>query len=371
MEREELLRLKIRLLTEGVRLPEGISTGRKGGAGPVGARYFLLPDGSTIGIPIRGGRVAETFNSANLEQTETKGMWLYDSKYLLTEVPRPAFYDMRTEDSIEFSKLALLHGSDCLATTVLQECKYWGSGEQCKFCTIPTSYLAGSTTKEKTPSQIAQIVAQAESDGIIKHILLTTGTSEEPDMGVGRMVNIVSEIRKLSNLPIAVQFEPPDDLTQIDSLAKAGVNAVGIHIESADEEIRMRVCPGKYDHASREDYIAAWDYARRFFAKGDVSTFLLYGLGEDEEKTLEFCDFIASKGVFPIVTPVRPALGSQLAEYIPSYVGNLDHVVEFYKRLGKILVKHELDPRATAGSCSRCGGCTPIQEAYNWASQEI
>ena len=50
---EEMLRLKVRLLTEGATLPKGHVTGRKGGAGPTGARYFILPNGRSCGIPIR------------------------------------------------------------------------------------------------------------------------------------------------------------------------------------------------------------------------------------------------------------------------------------------------------------------------------
>ena len=40
MNAEEVLTLKVRLLTEGVILPEGEWTGRRGGAGPVGSRYL-------------------------------------------------------------------------------------------------------------------------------------------------------------------------------------------------------------------------------------------------------------------------------------------------------------------------------------------
>ena len=36
MDTEDLLRLKIRLLTEGATLPESEYSGRKGGAGPIG-----------------------------------------------------------------------------------------------------------------------------------------------------------------------------------------------------------------------------------------------------------------------------------------------------------------------------------------------
>jgi len=79
MDAEEILRLKVRLLTEGATLSETEYAGRKGGAGPVGGRYFILPNGSSVGIPIRTGEQSKTFNSATLVPTEDPTIWLYDN----------------------------------------------------------------------------------------------------------------------------------------------------------------------------------------------------------------------------------------------------------------------------------------------------
>jgi hypothetical protein len=75
-------------------------------------------------------------------------------------------------------------------------------------------------------------------------------------------------------------------------------------------------------------------------------------------------------GVISVVAPVRPSHGSQLANYKPTYAGQLDEAVDFYKKVGKILFKHELNPKETLSGCHRCGGCTPIQEAYDWAASK-
>ncbi len=367
MDSEEILYLKVRLLLEGATLPDGYSSGRKGGAGPVGGRYFLLPNGRPCGIPIRSGSMANTYHSSTL-QPLGENKWLYDHKYELVEVPTSELYENVTKDGIEYGKVALLHGDECLATTVVQSCKYWGSGEQCKFCTIPSSHLSGMTIKEKSPSQIAEVVQRAEALGAATHVLLTTGTSDDEDMGILRLIEITEAIREVSDIPVAVQFEPPLDPSYIQKLAKAGVNAVGIHIESVDDSIRAEICPGKHKHGPIELYNKIWDTAREYFKPGDVTTFILQGLGEDGAVTLEFCEKLARRGILPIVTPLRPALGSQLFDFIPSYVGELDQAIRFYKELGKILFKYALNPMRTSGGCSRCGGCTPIQEAYDWAA---
>jgi hypothetical protein len=177
----------------------------------------------------------------------------------------------------------------------------------------------------------------------------------------------VREIRTFSRIPIGVQFEPPADLSQIDELVDSGVNAIGIHIECADDEVRHKVCPGKYHQATPEQYRASWKHALSRLGRGNVSTFFLQGLGEEAAVTLQMADEISDIGVMSVVLPVRPALGSQLADYTPTYVGNWAGSVEFYKNVGQILHKHHLNPAKTAAGCHRCGACTPIQEAYDWA----
>ncbi len=367
MDPEEVLRLKVRLLTEGATLPETESSGRRGGAGPVGGRYFILPNGRSCGIPIRSGERAELFNAAPLEATEDPTVWLYDKSIQLRIVPRPRFYDLKTSDGVPYHQIALLHGAKTLATTVYQTCRYWNSGTQCKFCTIPLSYRSGDTMLEKNPQHIAEVVRAAESEGVIENILLTTGTPESEDRGIDTIVQIVKEIRNVSNLPIGVQFEPPVDLSIIKSVSDAGANAIGMHIETTNETIRKEMCPGKYQYGSLESYRAGWLEALKYLPKGNVSTFILHGLGEDLQESVDQIRKFAELGVMPVVAPLRPASGSQLAKYKPSYVGNLDKSIDYYKQIGTILYDNQLNPAATLAGCHKCGGCTPIQEAYDWA----
>jgi radical SAM protein (TIGR04043 family) len=367
MDEEAILRLKVRLLTEGATLPESEWTGRKGGAGPVGGRYFFLPNGRACGVPIRRGEMAERFNSASLTPTDNPKVWIYDNSIELKMVPRPEFYDLTTHDGIPYNQIALLHGSECLATTVYQSCRYWSTGTQCKFCTIPVSYESGDTILEKSPEQISEVLHAAEKDGVVRSLLLTTGTMDSDDLGCKKLVEIVRKIRASSKIPIAVQFEPPFEHELIDELAHAGVNAVAMHIESVDEKIRQKICPGKSKHGSPNLYEESWKHALTLFDRGQVSTYILHGFGEDLDLTLDRIEEMVILGVIPVVAPVRPAKGSQLANFTPTYVGALEQTVEFYKQVGRILYRWQLNPKETLGGCHQCGGCTPIQEAFDWA----
>ncbi|MBD3159271.1 MAG: radical SAM protein [Candidatus Lokiarchaeota archaeon] len=367
MDSESVLWLKARLLTEGAVLPSEEYAGRSGGAGPVRARYFILPTGTVCGIPIRRGAEAKKYGSAPLEPTEDPTVWVYDDTVELQMVPQPRFYDKETDDGISYKKIALLHGKGTLATTLYQTCRYWECGTQCRFCTIPLSYRNGRTLLEKKPSKLAEVVAVAEEEGVAEDVLLTTGTPPSDDMGALRMENTIQAIREISDIPIGVQFEPPQEKSYIARVSEAGADAIGMHIEIADEELRQRICPGKAEHGSVKLYIDSWEYALKYFEQGHVSTFILHGFGENHETTLQFMEKIAAKGVLPVVAPVRPASRSELTDYTPSYVSHLDETIEFYKSVGNILLKHNLNPNDTVAGCHKCGACTPIQEAYNWA----
>ena len=368
MNPEELLRLKIRLLTEGATLPTGESGGRKGGAGPIGGRYFLLPNGNPVGIPIRSGKQAEMYDSAPLLPTNNPKVWLYDTSIELEQISQPDFYSQTTKDGIPFYKIALLHGKDTLATTVYQHCRYWDLGLQCKFCTIPYSLTNDATILEKTPSQIQEVLIAAEAEGVVRSILLTTGTPDSIDVGIERLYNIVKAIREVSDLPIGIQIEPPLDESWLKRIHEIGVDTIGIHIETADSDIRAEMCPGKYQYADLDRYRKVWKIAVDLFGRGNVSTFILHGLGEELDSTLELVNELAEIGVLSVVTPIRPAKDSQLGDYNPQYIGRLEESVQFYKNIGHILFNHKINPNETRAGCHSCGGCTPIQEAYDWAA---
>ncbi len=80
---------------------------------------------------------------------------------------RPRFYDLTTADGVPYSKIAVLHGRDVLATTVLQTCiRYQSRTRACQFCAIGQSLAAGRTIERKSPAQLAEVAkAAVELDG--------------------------------------------------------------------------------------------------------------------------------------------------------------------------------------------------------------
>ena len=148
---------------------------------------------------------------------------------------RPRIYDMETADGIPYSKIALLH-LDSIASTVVQKCIYWGTDEQCGFCGIELT-RGEQTIPVKTPAQLAEVCTAARDyDGAVD-VTLTTGSINRRDRGALYISRCAAAIKDASGLPIQVQFEPPDDLAVLGQVRDAGVDAVGIHIETFDPEV--------------------------------------------------------------------------------------------------------------------------------------
>ena len=125
----------------------------------------------------------------------------------------------------------MLHGRDVLATTVSQRCVRWRrEGERCQFCAIERSLENHNTIALKTPEQLAEVAeAAARLDGV-RHMVLTTGTINYHDMGIRYLAKCVRAIKAAVDLPIQVQFEPPEDLDDLQLLRDAGVDTVGMHL---------------------------------------------------------------------------------------------------------------------------------------------
>src|SRR6202035_4696623 len=96
--------------------------------------------------------------------------------------PQPRFYALQTAEGIPYWKIAVLHASDVLATTVHQTCiRYQNRSTTCQFCAIGLSLAAGKTIARKTPEQLAEVArAAVQLDGV-KHMVLTTGTPPSSD----------------------------------------------------------------------------------------------------------------------------------------------------------------------------------------------
>jgi radical SAM protein (TIGR04043 family) len=268
--------------------------------------------------------------------------------------PRPRIYDMVTRDGVPYWKIALLH-LDSIASTVVQRCIYWGTHEQCHFCGIELT-RGERTIPVKTPEQLAEVCAAAkEHDGAVD-VTLTTGSVNRTDRGALYISRCASAIKDASGLPVQVQFEPPDDLSVLREVHRAGVDAVGIHLETFDPEVLERVAPGKAA-LGMEGYFRTWEAAVEVFGRGAVTTYVILGLGERQELIEEGCRRAIEMGVYPFVVPLRPVAGT-LLEDAPT--PDPDYVASVYRSVSAMLAESGMDHMDAKAGCARCQACSGL-----------
>jgi len=349
-------RLKIELLCRGARTEENIDKGRKGGAGPTGGRYFTLPDETCIEIPLQGKFV----ESSPFHLVQTNGNWrLFWGTRSLVEVKpvsRPRFYEKTTSDGTPMRKVAVLHGKDCLASTVYSKCVYWSRGNQCKFCGIGLGH--NERLVQKQPKQLGEVANEAFKEGAAKHVTLTTGTPPGQDKGALMLTETTKAIKKHVNIPVHVQLEPPENTKFFETLYQAEVDTVGMHIESFDQKVLNNVCPAK---TNVKNCFKAWKSSVELFGEGQVSTFIIAGLGETDESILEGAERAARIGAIPYLLPLRPIAGTIFEKVSPPPPARM---LKLYRSVTETLHKVGLDPRKSKAGCVRCGACSALQEAF-------
>nr|MDO8099586.1 MSMEG_0568 family radical SAM protein [Candidatus Njordarchaeota archaeon] len=359
-----LFELKVRLLCEGLRVPEGLDKGRKAGAGPAGGIYLQLNDNTGVNAPTWPKFARE---SPLHLLSHGDDFWVVSDgevDYRVRPLERPRFYDKLTRDGIPMRKIALRHSIDCIASTVLQMCVYWRSGEQCKFCGIELSLRDNNTIARKTPRHLIDVVDEALSEGICGHLTLTSGTPPADDKGVKNYVGTVEALKAIHpSLPVHVQFEPPKTTITMDELRSAGVDSVGIHVESFDNDALRRICPGK-SRTSVDEYFEAWRYAVELFGEGQVSTYIIAGLGENDDSIVHASRVLAHLGIIPYLVPLRPIAGTPMENMKPPAT---ERMIRLYRELADILNECGLSPAASKAGCPRCGGCSALDLAMSEA----
>ena len=349
----DLSNLVLRLQSEGLR-GHGQVDGRTGGAGPSDVG-MLWVDGVALTLNADDTRAAD---SPFELRPEGDGFALFEGgqrRAAARPQTRPRFYDLATEDGIPYWKLALLH-LDSLASTVLQTCAYWGNEDQCAFCGIEVSLAAGRTVARKQPEQLAEVaVAAKELDGAVDETL-TTGSTRAPDRGALYVGRCAQAVKAASGLPVEVQFEPPEDLDVIDRVRDLGADTVGIHVETFDPAVLARVAPAKA-RTGIDGYFRAWERAVACFGSGQVTTYVILGMGEDVELTVAGCRRAVDLGVFPFIVPLRPVAGSLMAEWQAPDSGYVDNVL---RRVVPYLKERGLGAASALAGCSRCQACSPM-----------
>ncbi len=149
------------------------------------------------------------------------------------------------------------------------------------------------------------------------------------------------------DLHIYLMCIPPENLEDMDVWKSSGITEVAFNIEVFSDKIARKVMPGKA-RIPRSKYISALIKATQVWdSKGSVRSVLIAGL-EPTESTLECVKLLASIGVAPVISIIRPVSGTDMERVMP--LSSLE-LYRLYHRASKYCsdVGLELGP-----SCIEC-----------------
>src|SRR5262249_16832905 len=91
------------------------------------------------------------------------------------------------------------------------------------------------------------------------------------------------------------------------------------------------------------------------FGRGQVSTYILAGLGDTREAILETSERLIALGVYPFVVPFVPISGTPLESHPAPSAAFMRSILE---PLSAMLVTADLESTDIKAGCGRCGACS-------------
>jgi radical SAM protein (TIGR04043 family) len=337
---------------------DGPGLSRTGGAGPSDHKALVL-GGETLMVPIHTTRSASSpyairASAPGRGVLERNGERVGDVSF---PTP-PRFYGETTADGVPYWKIAQLHATDVLATTVLQQCiRYLDRDTACQFCAIGQSLAGGRTIARKTPAQLAEVAEAAVRLDGVKHMVMTTGTPGTSDRGARVLTEAAAAVTARVDLPIQAQCEPPADDVWFDRMKAAGIVSLGMHLEAVTEPVRKRIMPGKAE-VPVAVYLAAFERAVAVFGRGQVSTYILGGLGDGRDDILAVCRVLVRIGVYPFVVPFVPIKGTPLEGQAPPAP---EFMQDLLAGVAGIVRDGGLSRETLKAGCGRCGACSTLK----------
>jgi radical SAM protein (TIGR04043 family) len=163
-------------------------------------------------------------------------------------------------------------------------------------------------------------------------------------------------VKSAVDLPIQGQCEPPEDDAWFRRMHDAGIDSLGMHLEVLTPALRAELMPGKAS-VSIERYMEAFASAVEVFGRGQVSTYVLAGLGDSVDTIVESAEQLIALGVYPFVVPFTPIGGTPLEDH-PAPSAAFMH--EVLAPIAAMLRTAGLSSHDIKAGCAKCGACSSL-----------
>ena len=138
------------------------------------------------------------------------------------------------------------------------------------------------------------------------------------------LASLIKTLKQRANLPISVSCQPIDR-GNIQSIAEAGAERIGIAIDAATEQLFNEI-KGKNGPYTWENQLKQMREALEVFGEGKVSTHLIIGLGETENDATNLIQRCFDMGILPALFAFTPVRGTPLET-------NSQPPIESYRRI--------------------------------------
>ena len=146
----------------------------------------------------------------------------------------------------------------------------------------------------------------------------------------------------------------------------AGIDSLGMHLEVVTPELRHEIMPGQAQ-VPLEKYFDSFAAAVDVFGHGQVSTYILAGLGDTAEAILEISERLTKMGVYPFVVPFVPVSGTPLESHPAPTPAFMHAVLPPLARMIQEAGRRSEDIKA---GCGRCGACSALSAFEKFKTPE-
>jgi len=270
---------------------------------------LLLPEDIVIGVHLKNKK--ETPWSIEVNKSGQVELHFEDKSVTpISFSPRPNFFDKKLSNEKLAQQEIVLYGKYSLSLFNRGWCYFFGTKEQCKFCSLGTTrddVGADNIFNIFPPIAEEAAIMAFKEEPRIKHVDYCAGTHPDNNIGIKQQMDLIKVVSKVAPRGITHHLLtfPPDDLNLLAELKAAGLNSIAFNLEVFDENLFKEICPGKQSHYGYGKFFDAFDEAVRVFGKGNVYCGFVGGL-EPIKSLRKGFDELLKRDVVPSINWFHP-----------------------------------------------------------------
>jgi len=249
---------------------------------------------------------------------------------------------------VESTFLRLGNSASIINIIMNFRCYNYDSGQGCKYCGLFASNLTKglpASVTRKLMAHTVEIAVIAAQNGWRGTLSITGGALPPSQRGqmIDRIEMVMTQLREsldeeiFSQLHVAPNVYPPDDLGELYYWKDLGINAAEFDLEVMDPAYFKAICPGKSKACSHERWKEAQETAVEVFGRGRGSFQSMVTGIEPMSSLVEGIEERISKGVYSAPLVIVPTPGSPYEKFRPP---TADWIVEANEKMANIYFRY-------------------------------